>query len=214
MRIVVLDEQKATFAKLLAFGVEFDFEIENEAGGKKDEKREERTKEYFKEIAKKLVESKERLVVAGPGFSKDNLKKYIEEKNPGMLKKIVFETCSTAERTGVIELLKSGKLAKIAGEERVAKEFEFVETLLEELRKDSGLAVYGKIEVHKAAEYGALKELFVLDELLRKDKGIESLVEKISRKGIRTTVFSSENDAGKQLEGLGGLAGILKFRVQ
>ncbi|MEM4389565.1 MAG: mRNA surveillance protein pelota [Candidatus Micrarchaeia archaeon] len=213
LQIVVLDEEKATFAKLRGYGIEYEFEIENAAGGKRDEKREEKTRAYYGEIARKLSESPHRLVVAGPGFAKENLKKFLEEKYPDLAKRIRFASCSTAERSGVAELLKSGVLAEVVKEERVAREFELLEKLLSELRKESGLAVYGKEEVRRAGEYGALAELFVLDELLRRDREVEKLIEECEGKGARMTIFSSESDAGRQLASLGGLAGLLRFRI-
>ncbi|MEM3030391.1 MAG: mRNA surveillance protein pelota [Candidatus Micrarchaeia archaeon] len=213
LQIVVLDEEKATFAKLRGYGIEYEFEIENTAGGKRDEKREEKTRAYYGEVAKKLSGSKHTLVVAGPGFAKENLKQFIAERYPDLVKHIRFASCSTAERSGVVELLKSGVLAEIVKEERVAKEFELIEKLLAELRRESGLAAYGKEEVRKASEYGAIAELFVLDELLRKDKEVEKIIEEGERKGVKTTIFSSENDAGRQLASLGGLAGLLRFRI-
>jgi len=213
LQIVVLDEEKATFAKLRGYGIEYEFEIENAAGGKRDEKREEKTRAYYGEIAKKLAESPHKLVVAGPGFAKENLKKFIGERYPELARRVRFESCSTAERSGVVELLKSGVLSAIVKEERVAKEFALMERLLAELRKESGLAVYGIGEVRKASEYGALSELFVLDEVLRKDREVAGLIDEAERRNVRVTIFSSENDAGKQLASLGGLAGLLRFRI-
>lgn len=215
LEVVVLDEEKAVFARLKAKGVDFAFEIKNNAGGKGDEKREEKTKSYFGEIMKKVGESGTgKTVIAGPGFTKDNLKKFISERQPDLLKKIIFETCSNAEESGVYELLKRGVLTKAVQDERVAREFELIEKLMAEIGRESGMAVYGEAEVRKASEYSALGELFIVDELLRKHGQAEKLLEEAESKKVKITVFSSENDAGKQLQGLGGIAGILRFKIR
>ncbi|MBI5159405.1 mRNA surveillance protein pelota [Candidatus Micrarchaeota archaeon] len=215
LEIIVLDEEKAVFARLKAKGVDFAFEIKNNAGGKGDEKKEEKTKSYFGEIMKKISEgSTGRIVIAGPGFTKDNLRKFIAERQPELVKKIIFESCSNAEESGVYELLKRGVLAKAVQDERVAREFELIEKLMAEIGRESGLAVYGVDEVRKASEYKAIGELLVLDEALRKHGQVEKLLEENEANKAKIIIFSSENDAGKQLAGLGGIAGILRFKMR
>ncbi|MFH1285907.1 MAG: mRNA surveillance protein pelota [Candidatus Micrarchaeota archaeon] len=212
--IVALDEAKATFAQLKGSGVDFKFEIANPSR-KGDEKHEESMKKYLADIAKSLDELKvEKAIVAGPGFTKDSLRKYISEKKPELLKKLHFDSCSNSEESGVYELLKRGVAAKIMGEERVQKEFEWIEKLLAEIGKESGLATYGKKEVEKAVEWGAVGELAVVDELLRKDKEVERILENAERKNVKLIIFSAENDAGKQLSGFSGIAALLRYKIE
>ncbi len=209
-----MDEKKAIFATLRGYGVEYEFELENNAK-KGEEKFEEKARGYFGEIASKLGRYEvDKIIVAGPGFAKENLKKFLDGKNPEILKKIIFENCSYAERSGVNEILKSGIVSKVMGESRVENETNMIEKLKAEIGKDSGLAVYGKKETGKAVGYGAVKELFVLDELLRKDGEVEKLLEKAEKGGAGITIFSSESDPGGELKGLSGIAGILRFRIQ
>ncbi len=212
--IAVLDERKAVFALLRGYGLDFTSEMSGSAS-KKDDKHEEKERQFFGEVTAILENMQvEKIIVAGPGFAKDNLKKFISQKNPALLKKISFEQASSAEKSGVHELLKNGVVEKIVGEQRVEKEFRLMEKLLAEIGRNSGLATYGKKEVAQAIEYKAVQELFVLDELLRKDKETESLLEKAERLNCPITIFSAENDPGKQLQGLGGIAGILRFKIE
>jgi len=95
----------------------------------------------------------------------------------------------------------------------VAKEFELIKKVLEELRKESGLVTYGKVEVKQAAEYKAIEELFVLDELVRKDKEVEAIIEEAEKRKVKMTIFSAANQAGKELASLGGLAALLRFKI-
>jgi protein pelota len=212
--ILVMDESKALFALIREYGVEFGPELRNHAS-KGDEKFEERRSQFFGDITKQLSSMKvNRIVVAGPGFAKDNLKKFISERDEELSKKLNFESCSTAEESGVYELLKKGVLSKITSEQRMEEEFSLLQSLLTEISKESGLAVYGTEEVRKAIDYKALRKLLVVDELLRKDKSIEKLLDDAEKMKVEIFLFSSESEAGKQLTGLSGVAGILRFSLR
>ena len=89
--IVVLDDEKAIFATLRGYGVEYELELENKAR-KRDDDYEGKTKGYYGEILAKLSKyDVASIIVAGPGFVKDNLRKFISQKDAALLKKIVFE---------------------------------------------------------------------------------------------------------------------------
>ncbi|MEM3555952.1 MAG: mRNA surveillance protein pelota [Candidatus Micrarchaeia archaeon] len=212
--ITVIDEGKALFATVREYGVDFGPEIKINLS-KGDEKFDERRNQFFGDVAKQLKEMKvNRIVVAGPGFSKDNLKKFISERDKELLNKLTFESCSTAEETGVYELLKKGVLSKLAAEQRLQEEFSLLETFMAELSKETGLAVYGADEVKNAVECKAVSKLLVADELLRKNKEVEGIVEEAEKMKAEVFIFSSETEAGKQLTGLSGIAALLRFRIK
>ncbi|MCX8195440.1 MAG: mRNA surveillance protein pelota [Candidatus Micrarchaeota archaeon] len=211
--MLVLDESRAIYATLRGYGVEYELELEASAS-KRDEKFEEKTRAFFGEILKKLQGSQvSRIIVAGPGFGKENLMKFIKEKDPGLAKKIILEHCSYAERSGINELLKKGVVSKVAAEERAENELMLMEKFTSELRKDSGLAAYGLKEVGKALELSAVDTLMVQDELLRNSKEVELLVEEAEKRKARLVIFSHESDGGRELAGFGGLAALLRFRI-
>jgi len=210
---VAMDEKEASFASIKEYGVSFEFKIESHAS-KREPDYAQKQLQYYGDVAKALADSKAgKIIVAGPGFAKDNLKKFLQDRNPELLKKIVFETASTAELSGIYELLKRGVITKVVGEERLQKEFALMEEFMCEISKDSGLAVYGEKEVRAAFSYGAVSKLFVTDELLRKHKPLKSLMEEAEKLKCEVHVFSIENPAGKQLAGLGGIAALLRFKI-
>lgn len=212
IRVIVMDDEKALTAVIMGYGVEFGPEIYNEAR-KREEKFEEKKLAYYSQIAKEIEAHEERYVVAGPGFEKDNFRKYLEKKNALLLKRISFENVSYAERNGVSELLKRGIIGKLMGEARLEKETELMNKLMIHINKEDGLASYGFAEVKKCLELRAVEVLLVLDELLRNDKKIEALAE-LAEKTSTVVVFSSESDPGQELKGLGGIAGLLRFKVE
>lgn len=213
IRIIVLDEEKALTAMLRAFGVEYGAEFYS-AGSKRDENYDRTQGEYFGKIMAEIERHPEKFVIAGPGFTRENLRGFIEKRRPELLRRIVFESVSYAERSGVNELFNRGVIEKIMGEERFEKEMKLVEELLIEINRDSGRAAYGLAEVRKALEAYAVKTLLVLDEYLRTDKAAEELVELADKNKAEIVIFSSEGDAGMKLKGLGKIAALLKFKIR
>lgn len=210
LRIIVLDEEHALVATVRGYGIEYGVEFTNDARKRDEQKKfEAKTEDYYTRITREIERSEETVLVAGPGFTKDNLKKFIENKNPKLLKKIIFEFCSYAERSGILELFKGGAVEKIIGEQRVQKELKYIEKIMEEEGKENGLAVYGLNRVREAVESGKVNKLLVLDELLRDSKEVEELVDYADKKGAYLIIFSQENDAGERLKGIGGIAAIL-----
>src|SRR4030095_12189451 len=112
MRIIVLDEEKALTAMLRTFGVEYGAEFYSQ-GSKRDENFEKTQQEYFGKIMAEIERQPEKFIVAGPGFTKDNLKSFIQKRKPDLLKKITFESVSYAERSGVNELFNKGIIEKV-----------------------------------------------------------------------------------------------------
>jgi protein pelota len=213
IRIIVLDEEKALTGFLRASGVDYGPEFYS-SGSKRDEKYETKKLEYFGTIMAEVERHPEKYVIAGPGFAKDNLKDFIGKRKPELLKRIVFESVSYAERSGVNELFANGIIERIMGEERSANEMKLMEELLAHVYKDTGKAVYGLAEVKKAADAFAIERLLVLDEYLRKDKEAEAVVDAADKTKAEIVVVTSEGDAGAKLKGFGKIAAFLKFKLR
>ncbi len=213
INIIVLDEEKALLAVVKPYGIDYGAEIENRAR-KKSEDFEQREREYFGNIMAEIERRPEKFIVAGPGFTKDNLKKFIQQRNPELAGRIIFESCSYAERSGVNELLKKGIVEKVAGEARYEQEEKLMEKLIEEIHKESGKAAYGIAEVKKAVGLGAVEKLFILDEFLRTSRDAEDVLDAAEKAGAEIVIFSSEGDAGLKLKGFGKIAGLLRWRIQ
>lgn len=213
IRIIVLDEEKALTAIVRAYGIDYGAEFHSSAS-KKGEKHDEAERSYFGQIAAEIERHPEKYVVAGPGFTRDNIKKFISQKYPDLLNRIIWETCSYAERSGVNELLKRGVLEKVMGKERIERETKLVEELIVEIHRDSGLAAYGKDEVKKAIDAFAVKQLLVLDEYLRTDPKAEELVEAADAAKAEIVIISSEEEPGMKLKGFGKIAALLRFRIR
>ncbi|MBI5036680.1 pelota family protein [Candidatus Micrarchaeota archaeon] len=196
--LIAMDEHKATMAELQLAGLNFVGEVDFK-GTKRDPKAfEEAVKGYFHEILS-FLEGKERVVVAGPGFAADNFKKYLKEKKPALLEKTSFEHCSSAEKSGVYELLKRGVIEKALGEQRVAKEFSLMEEFRESIGREDRKCVYGLKDVEAAVEANAARTVMATESAL-KDKKIDSLLEAARKKGAEIYVFAEDDEPAKELD--------------
>jgi protein pelota len=103
-------------------------------------------------------------------------------------------------------------------EAKITVEAREIQRLMDEISKDSGLATYGLAETRGAADAGAVETLLVTNELIRKHKAdksevIENTMNAVENAGGKIVIVSEEHELGKQLEGLGGIGAILRYRL-
>lgn len=213
LSMVVMDDDHALFAYLKPYGIEYGTTVRN-PGRKRDDDYEKKEKEYFGQILSNLERMKGKIVVAGPGFTKDNFKNFIKQKNPELAKTITFDACSYAEPSGINELIKRGVIEKAVGEARFEKEEKEVERFFTEIYKETGKAVYGLEEVKKAVEISAASKLLILDSLLRTSEDAEKLVESAEKSGAEIIVISEEGNPGLKLKSFGGVGAVLRWKIE
>ena len=204
--ICVLDRDEACFAELKESGIEYLTTIYS-----KKQREEDNLDGYRNEILKYLEGKQEKfnaIIIAGPGFEKENLLKHIKERNPELAKKIFIEHCHSLGITGINEVVRKCS-ARILRDSRIAKETELVEELFSRIYSE-GLAVYGKKETEHAVKLGAVETLLVSEEKIPEFEKIMDLTEKM---GGRVKIISSDHEAGERFLHLGGIAGFLRFRV-
>jgi protein pelota len=177
--------------------------------------------ELFAELAEVLVrQDADAIILAGPGFTKQDALEYIQTEHPELAENITtVDTASVGDR-GVHEVLKRGAVDEVQRETRIAEESELIDELTERIAEGAKVA-YGPDQVATAADYGAIEHLLVLDERLRAERGGEGdwdidaddIIETTEQKGGEVTVFSGEFDPGRQLSNLGGIAALLRYRI-
>jgi len=212
--LVVMDDEQALVANLREFGLEELASIKSGRSGKQF-KSEDRQEKYFREILEKVLQgSPEKAIVAGPGFAKEGFQKLVESQGKGKTQ-FFFVAINGTGKTGMQELLKGNALGKAIEEMQVVKETRLVEAVLAELGKGAGLAEYGLKEVSKAIGFGAVEKLLVSDRfLLENREKAEEAMELAEKSGGEAHLINSEHEAGRQLSNLGGIAALLRFRIQ
>ncbi len=211
--IILLDNEKALVSYLKGYGVEHSHEIYS-GRSKRDKNPEDKLNQFYAELTKQIENiDSEKIIIAGPGFAKEELREHIQQKYPDLLKKLIFEKVSSAERSAVKELMNSGAISQAIGEHQIEKESMLIEKLKENIGKDTGLAIYGINEIEKALEYKAVEQIIVIDDLIRQKPEIKQLLEKAEKNKVHIEIFSSESDPGHELKGIGGLAAFLYYKI-
>jgi protein pelota len=214
--IIVIEDDVATIGLMRQFGIEYYGPIIGSISGKRvlDKNRQKTLDEFYKKIVEAILKFNDiqSIVIAGPGFVKNDFLKYLKEKYSDLAKKSIVENTGSGGRVGIHEVLKKGTVEKLTVENRVAHEMMNIEELLKEIATNSSKAVYGKNETISAANAGAVQKLFILDKLVS-DKDLEAIMNLIENMKGTVLVISSEHDGGKQLESLGGVAALLRYSI-
>ncbi len=217
--IVVMDREEAHFALLKKYGYDI---LTNIKGNVKKKGVEEKSEgKFYQEIIKKIEEYVKRynilkIILASPAFWKEDLMKEIN--NEELKKQIILATCNSTGKNGIDEVLRRPEVKAALHEDRIANEISLVEQLLVEISKNN-LAVYGLKDTENAINAGAVKILLITDSLIQTSRE-KNNYEKIdnmmkitdSMKGL-ISIISSEHEGGKKLNGLGGIAAILRYKL-
>lgn len=205
--MIVLDEEKALPAYLLGYGLEFKNEIYSKLSKRMSPKDfGEQERKYFDEVIRMVKDMVvDTVVIAGPGFTKEDIKAYGE--STGILKKInkrlIFESISNSERSGVYELIKSEKFARILERERIRDEFKLIEEFLVNL--STGKSKYGLDNVSISVENMEANMIFVNDNILG-DNAVQQLLANAEGNRVKIEVFNSTDEVGMQLHSFKDIA--------
>ncbi len=149
------------------------------------------------------------LVIAGPGFLKEQLVRRVQESAPALAKRTRVYPTSESGRAGVDELLRSGRASEVLAASVAAEEAGIVEQLVRALATGRRAAV-GRAEVAEAIDGGAVETLLVSDALLG-DPEVASLLDRARAARGRVFLVRADGDAGKKLQALGGIAAVLRY---
>ncbi len=224
--VLTIEEGEAVAGVVRQYGVDELFSL-RQGSGKGMDGGDTTKKEFFHKVIEQLKNSfrtidAEAIIIAGPGFVKNDFLSVLKEKDPELTKRTRMEQTSSIGVSGFMEVLKRGAVNRLREEERLTREVKLLDKLMEEISQENdGKAVYGKEEVLKALQCGAIETLLVSDDKLMvlktdEEEGreqIEAILEAVERARGKVVVFSTEFEPGKRLKGLGGIAAILRFNI-
>jgi len=238
--ICVLDREEAYFASLGGSGIEMRGMVRSsKVLGMEDNR-----SEYYAEISKVLEkESKAHnaVIVAGPGFEKENLFNYLKEKLPGIVSHVSIETANSMGRTGVQEVIKTSA-NRVLKQTRIAKETGLVEQLLAEIGREGrshpsshirqasqgGHSAYGGQgqparqdsrgglvtygqEHVRKAALAGAVQTLLISEESVPDN--EGLMDAVEKMQGDVIIITSNHEAGERFLYLGGIAAFLRYRL-
>jgi protein pelota len=212
--LVTIESGEAQIGVLRQYGVE---EVANitQRAGKLDETSQ---VDFFAKVYEQLVQTgAEEYVIAGPGFIKDDFVQFATQKDKDFPERIVVENTTSVGISGFQEALRRGAVDRLIKGAHLVREARLIDELLQEIAV-GGKAAYGMDEVVKAREWGAIDTLLIADETLRneREKGaaMDELLTAVNSSNGHVVVFSTDFEPGKRLEKLGGLAALLRFKLQ
>ena len=156
------------------------------------------------------------IILASPVFWKEELMKNLKDQS--IKKKIVLATCSSVTSNAIVEVLKRPEVKEVLRKMRTSKEIKLVEDLLEAIAKNTP-NTYGLKQVEAAAQAGAVKTLLLTDTFIQKMRekekyeSLDKIMTLIDDTKGEIHIISHEHESGKKLEGLGGIAAILRYAL-
>jgi protein pelota len=209
--LALVEEGEATIGVLRQFGVQMAAELRMGSGkGCGMDTR----AEFFRDVAAAINQTAgegAQVILAGPGFTKEDLKKVIDSSYPDLAERIAMDDASSIGRSGFQEVLRRGAVKSVLESSRIAKEAKLIEDLFREIATD-GKAAYGIKEVQTAVNYGAVEHLLVLDEMARRGR-LDEIMREVGNARGKVVIFSSEFEPGERLRSLGGVAALLRFKI-
>ncbi|RJQ18691.1 mRNA surveillance protein pelota [Candidatus Woesearchaeota archaeon] len=218
--VVVFDREEAFIGRLRASKIELLAHLAGEV--QKKHNGVVAKGDFFAELARQVEQYDARLkcdavVLASPAFWKEELLKVI--KSDALRKKIVQATCSSVDESAFDEVLKSDSVRAALSRERVAKELHAVDRVLAEIAK-KGAVAYGFAQVKTAADAGAIRELLVTDSLIAKRRldrtfaAVDQVLRAVDAQKGDIVIVSGDHQGGKRLDGLGGMAALLRYKIE
>ncbi len=179
-------------------------------------------KEFYQELEELLQEYNTRfqpqtIIIASPAFYKEDLANRI--KNPDLKKKLVLTTASDVSERSLEEVMRRPELHEILKDSRLREEQILLEALLSAINTE-GLAVYGRADVERATLAGAVKIILLTDQFIAKQKEegtfkeTNDILKLASKNQAKIHILSIQNNAGKRLEGLSGIAALLRYKLE
>ncbi|HEY7587216.1 MAG TPA: mRNA surveillance protein pelota [Thermoplasmata archaeon] len=208
-----LDDEEALVAHLRQYGVQELATIRAPGHGKMFATGDAQ-KAYFDEIMGTLRTTNlgEALVLVGPGFTREAFLEHLKARDSSLARRVHAQGTSQAGIRGIHEALRSGMGAKLFADSRVAFETALVEKVLEAIATNRAVA-YGRAEVAEAVDVGAVDTLVVSDAVVR-DLEVERIMRDVEGQRGSVVLVSRHHEAGAKLEGLGGIAALLRYPIR
>ena len=208
IHILTIEEGEAELFRLRQYGPESVITLT--AGSGKGGETDTRTG-FFDAVLKCIAEISGPLIIAGPGFIKDDFVRYAKNKNSAPAGQAIVVETRRIGRGAVQDVIGSGTLEKLMGDLQLSREVKLMDEVLLRIAQDGAVA-YGKKPVESAIEYGAVEEVLLADTLIR-DQTIVPLIESAERMQAKIVVLSTEFEPGERLDALGGIAALLRYKV-
>jgi protein pelota len=166
---------------------------------------------FFDQILSHIADISGPLIIAGPGFVRDDFVKYAKSRGSEPANRALVIETRRIGRGAVQDVIGAGALEKLIGDLQLSREVMMMDEVLLRIAQDGAVA-YGRAAVTDAIGYGAAEEVLITDTLLH-DAVITRLVEKAEGMRAKIVVLSSRFEPGERLDALGGIAALLRYKI-
>ena len=215
--LIVVENDEVLIFEVANHGIRDVSQFNLRGGGKRVGDSSAVSKEFFEKVAKetKMVFPDEMpLIICGPGMAREGFEKLL--RGLGAENKIVNVPTSIGGRAAANEVLADGLADSLLGEHAIVEQVRAIEEGLKRISMD-GAVTYGMGMVSDAASQGAVETLVIEAGLLRTEEGPSdwgSIAEAVETSSGKVIQASTEHDAGKQLEGMGGAIALLRWKLE
>ncbi len=207
---VAIEYGEATVALLRSYSVEEVATIHSTSMKENPGKRE-KSDLYSQVVAQVKAMQQLPIIVVGPGFMKDDFVREAKSIDPSLFGNAQLIHTGQGGMAGIREAMSRPENAKLLENVRMAEEARVVEEL-KALIATNGPCTYGRKEVSDAVDAGAVEKLIISDTLLR-DGSVNDMMKSAEEKKATVFIVTSRWDPGKQIESLGGVAAVLRYRL-
>jgi len=190
-------------------------------GGKRGDVRTSETvaKSFQQQVAKEILAATSTqlpMILCGPGHARERLRNVILSQDPQRTIRLV--STSMAGRSGANEIIRDGLADELLSEHAISKEIKLLEEVWLRLSKNGAVA-YGENELSRAMNEGAIETLLVSADKIRDPEAmiegtpVSKWIDAVSDIGAELVQCSSDHDSGEQLNNMGGIIALLRYKL-
>ena len=156
------------------------------------------------------------LILCGPGHAREVM--LSEMKKQGETRFMSSIATSMSGRAGANEVLREGLAGSLLEDYAISKEIGLLEEAWKRISTNGAIA-YGKDELDKALNEGAIETLLISADLIRDEEDSingqtwQDWCQKLTEFGGEMVQCSTDHDSGQQLLGMGGAIALLRFKI-
>jgi protein pelota len=215
--IVALDRREAGIGKVVGTHLMTFPTIDSGIGGKLYSNKKVSDQGYFARIAssiKTIHEKGIKIVCVGPGQVKRAFANFVAEAERGISPDvIVIDGVDVTGGDGVFTSLRSTALREVMKETTLANAQELLATAISRISQNDERVTFSVKESKEASTSGSIESLLVSSRIFEtgNEEQVVELLNSVEKFGGKTVLVDDSTDAGKQIESLGGVVGLLRY---
>jgi mRNA surveillance protein pelota len=217
--IIVVESDEVLLFEVAAQGMRDISQFTLRGGGKREKKASEVRKAFLTHAAKSAAQvfaDEMPLVICGPGMARDSFTTMLRENGHGG--PLMNVATSIGGRPAANEVLAEGLADELLGQHSLSRQIKLLESALARISTDGAVA-YGEAVLIRAKMENAIETLLISADLLRDEERPingqlwSDWVQGVVSSGGEVVQCSTDHDSGQQLDGMGGVIALLRWKL-